>query len=327
LDADKTSELISRIQSGFPITDRPFKTMAENMGSTEGEIIRTLKSLIRDHTIREFGPVFDPVKLGYTSTLVAARIDPERVAELSASLLEINEITHNYYRDGKFNLWFTITARTSSIIESIIRRVVKFPGVTHVIDLPAIKIYKISTVFGAGSAPATLDNGHSNVIIPETEKNVIKSIQNGFPIVERPFNAFAEELGMEVSYIFELLNRWIDNGTIRRFGARVNHRQIGYTFNVLAAWDGQSIEKWGEEFAGMKEVSHCYERKSYPEWPYRLYTMIHAKNSNDMQETLKAMRSIAFGSNMVTLKTLYELKKVSMKYFLENDPWETPQKE
>lgn len=327
MDDEKTAELVSCIQSGFPITDRPFLTLAENLGSTEKEIMRTIKSLIHNHTIREFGPVFDPARLGYISTLVAAQIDRDRVAELSAFLLEINEITHNYYREGEFNLWFTITARSTSYIELIFRKVEKFPGVSRVIDLPTIKVFKISTVFDSNSAPSKSRSDHSIVILSESEKNVIKVLQNGLPIVERPFTAIAEESGMEESYILELISRWIDEGIIRRFGARVNHRQIGYTCNALVAWDGEPIDKWGEQFAQMREVSHCYERESYPEWPYRLYTMIHAKNWDEMQETLKAMQAIAYGSNMVVLKTLYELKKMSMKYFLENETWDTQQKE
>ncbi|MFA6471351.1 MAG: hypothetical protein WCU00_04835 [Candidatus Latescibacterota bacterium] len=327
LDSEKTKELVSRLQSGFPITERPFLALAENLGSTEKEIVCAVKSLIHNHTIRELGPVFDPKRLGYTSTLVALQIDPERVAELSVSFLEINEITHNYYRDGKLNLWFTITARSISSIESILRKVEKFQGVSRVIDLPTIKVFKINTAFGSDYTPSKLRKDDSIVMLSEKEKHVVKVLQNGLPVIERPFTAIAEESGMEESYIFELLNSWIDEGIIRRFGARVNHQRIGYTFNALAAWDGALIDKWGEQFAKMREVSHCYERKSYPEWPYRLYTMIHARNSDEMQKTLSAMQAIASTSNMIVLKTLYELKKKSMKYFLENETWNTHQKE
>lgn len=327
LSAQKTAELVSGIQYGFPISNRPFHILAEKLGCTQNEIMSKIKSLIHDHTIREFGPVFDPVRLGYSSTLVAARVEPERVAELSASLLEIHEITHNYYREGQFNVWFTITARYGSTIETIIRGIEKFPGVMRVLDLPALKVFKISTVFGSEASFMKIRSDTIIIPLSDNEKNVIRALQNGLPVVERPFTAVAEELGMEESYIFELINRWIENGTIRRFGARVNHRQIGYVFNILAAWDGEQIERWGEHFAEMREVSHCFLRKSYPEWPYKLYTMIHAKNLNEIQETIQAMKTISDGADMVALKTLYELKKVSMKYFVENETWNSPLKE
>jgi siroheme decarboxylase len=326
LTVKKTTELISRIQHDFPIADRPFLILAEKLGCTQNEIMSKIKLLIHDHTLREFGPVFDPVKLGYSSTLIAAKVEPERVAELSASLLDIHEITHNYYREGQFNVWFTITARSLSTIEIIVRGIEKFPGVMRVLDLPAFQIFKISTVFDSESSVKKTRSDTTIIPISENEKKVIRALQNGLPIVERPFIAVAEELGMAESNIFDLINRWIENGTIRRFGARVNHRLIGYNFNTLAVWDGENVELWGEKFAEIRMVSHCYMRKSYPEWPYKLYTMIHARDWKEMQDTIQAMKTIAEGADMATLKTLYELKKVSMKYFVENEPWNFPLK-
>ena len=313
------NELLSLIQHGFPIESRPFLSLAERTGRSEADIIAEVKSLIRDRTIREFGPVFDPGRLGYLTTLIAARIEADRAAELSAAMLPIVEITHNYYREGEFNLWFTIIARDRSLMDSTIRWVEKFPGVSKVLDLPVEKTFKISAVFGADTPPEPFTPADENPFLPDNEdRRIIRTLQNGLPIVERPFLALAEEMNMDEIRLIDRVNAWLCEGIIRRFGARVNHRRMGYTHNVLAAWQGDAVDEWGAKFAAVPQVSHCYARKSYPEWPYRLYTMIHTHTGEEMEEALDAIQRIAAGSRFVKMQTLYELKKTSMKYFLES---------
>ena len=109
----------------------------------------------------------------------------------------------------------------------------------------------------------------------------------------------------------------MSDGTIRRFGARLNHRNTGYTQNMLTVWRGKNINQWGEKFARLDYVSHCYGRQSYQAWPYDLYAMIHARSATDMRRQLRQMNEIAIGAQVLRLKSLYELKKTSMKYFME----------
>lgn len=319
LTLTRGNELLSLIQRGFPIESRPFHALAERMGCPEADIIAGVKSLVRERTIREFGPVFEPKRLGYLTTLIAVRIETDRAAELSAAMLPIPEITHNYYREGEFNLWFTITARDRSTMDSIIHWTEKFPGVSKTLDLPVEKKFKINTVFGADTHSKPLTPADETPFLPDDEdRRIMRALQNGFPIVEQPFLALAQELDMDETQLIDRVSAWLREGIIRRFGARVNHRRMGYTHNVLAAWQGNDVDKWGAKFAAFPQVSHCYLRKSYPEWPYRLYTMIHALTEEEMEEMLFKMKRIASGSHLVTMRTLYELKKTSMKYFLES---------
>jgi DNA-binding Lrp family transcriptional regulator len=92
---------------------------------------------------------------------------------------------------------------------------------------------------------------------------------------------------------------------------------MGYTVNALAAWEGENVHEWGSAFAELPSVSHCYLRRSCPEWPYRLYTMIHATSGGELDEILDGMSRIAPNARRIVMKTRYELKKTSMKYFLE----------
>ncbi len=316
----KHTDLITVIQSDFPITDRPFQTLGDQIGWTEREVIDSLRSLMDDCLVRTFGPVFVPGKLGYVSTLMALKVEHDRVAELAAVILDIPEITHNYLRDHKLNMWFTITSRTRENMEDIINRVEKFPGVKMILNLAVLKTYKINAVFGVerkNSFPAPNHNDHIQPLNDKDQK-IVKTLQSDFPIVDRPFRIIDDISGTSELHVIETINRWLYEGTIRRFGARLNHRKVGYKTNILAAWRGQHIDKWGEKFAELAEVSHCYKRQSCDDWPYELYTMIHTKTDMEMDNIFKAKRNIAPDAEFVTLKTLYELKKTSMKYFMEN---------
>ncbi|MFC1552975.1 Lrp/AsnC family transcriptional regulator, partial [Candidatus Latescibacterota bacterium] len=122
ISEQKKDELLSVIQSGFPIVSRPFKDIAETIELTEREVINAIIYLGDAGLIRTFGPVFEARKLGYVSTLIAAKVDPERISDIAAAMTDIHEITHNYLREGHFNLWFTITALNAGIRDAIMER-------------------------------------------------------------------------------------------------------------------------------------------------------------------------------------------------------------
>jgi len=315
----KSTDLLGIIQSDFPITKTPFLAVAKRLGWTEHEVITSLKSLTDSKIIRTFGPVFNQRELGYTSTLIAAEVSRERVAELAASMLTTREITHNYLREHELNLWFTITARSEKEVTDICKWVEKFPGVKRTLNLPVITVYKINAVFGIDNK-TILHNGILTTPpreLNESDQKIVRILQREFPIVERPFEMIADEVGIGESELIEKINRWLADGIIRRFGARLNHRHAGYIVNILAVWKGEYIDTWGKKFAGLAEITHCYRRKLHRDWPYELYTMIHAKTEKEMTDLLTNMKAMAPGAVPVFLKTMYEFKKTSMKFFLE----------
>ncbi len=149
------------------------------------------------------------------------------------------------------------------------------------------------------------------------EKALIKALQHEFPILENPFGLIADRIEQDTNTVLFTVRGWIKAGIIRRFGARLSHRKINYTVNMLTAWSGDNLDKLGETFALIDNISHCYRRESYPNWPYELYAMIHAKSEDEMSEIIDSMKKDAPDALMIRLKTLKELKKTVMKYFLE----------
>jgi len=311
--------LLTAVQTGFPIEPRPFRTIAERFDMTERAVIDAINGYRNEGIIRAFGPVFEPRKLGYTSTLVAARIDTERLPEVAVAMLSVHEITHNYVRDNDWNLWFTITVRNTERLENIIKWFGKFPGVRGYMNLPVVRVYKINAVWGLkdtfreraeseDSEPAAFDSA---------QIELVRALQQEFPILENPFRLISGKIKRKTDDVLETVRGWVTDGTIRRFGARLNHLKMGYKTNVLTAWGGANIDRWGEKFAKLDTISHCYRREPNQNWPYELYAMVHARSDSSLHRTIKTMRDIAPGAKMVRLKTLYELKKTVMKYFTE----------
>mgnify|MGYP000020466884 CR=1 FL=1 len=140
--------ILEAVQSGFPVCERPFLKIAESIGISEERLIERIKTLKENRIIRRFGAVFDSRKLGYLSTLVAVRI-PEagRIPAVAAEINRFIEVTHNYQRENRFNLWFTIIAESRKRIQEIISRVESIDGVAEVRDLPADEMYKIKVDF------------------------------------------------------------------------------------------------------------------------------------------------------------------------------------
>jgi len=319
------NDILKIVQTGFPVTERPFLALADRYGMSEQRIIESLKNLIAENIVRTFGPVFEPRKLGYRTTLAAAEVDQDRIAELATFMLNIREITHNYLRGHDINLWFTVTAFNDRIRDDIIRSIGKFPGVARIMNLPMVTVYKIRAVFGVDETSvhtAAQDNGiHEE--LSETERELIRTLQDSLPVVERPFKVVAEVLHADESNVIARIQRWVEDGTIRRIGARLNHRQAGYTANALTVWQGDSIDAWGGNFAELSFVSHCYRREPHEAWPYELYAMVHARSEGELKKNVALMKTLAPGAQVVLLPTQYELKKTSMKYFLEVTGWDS----
>jgi DNA-binding Lrp family transcriptional regulator len=144
-EADKA--ILNRIQSGFPITSRPFLTIAQELDLDEDEVIRRVKRLKECGIIRRIGANFVPGKLGFVSTLCAARVPEEKIEKFSGTVNRYPGVTHNYRRDHEFNIWFTFIAESMEQIEIYLKEIASETGVAEILNLPATKLYKIKAQF------------------------------------------------------------------------------------------------------------------------------------------------------------------------------------
>lgn len=149
--------------------------------------------------------------------------------------------------------------------------------------------------------------------------SIIRKIQEDLPLVPKPYEAIAQELGITENELVKRIQEFCRSGIIRRFGTTLNHRNVGFKANSMVVWNvpDERIKVASEIMILFPQVSHCYQRPKFSGWPYNIFTMVHAETK---QACEKVVKEIAEAVNIYEYDMLYstdELKKVSMKYFIE----------
>ncbi|MBW1820905.1 MAG: AsnC family transcriptional regulator [Deltaproteobacteria bacterium] len=144
---DINRAILNSIQSDFPLTPRPYRTVAEDLGLSEDDVLNRLKRLKKEGFIRRIGGNFVPEKLGFISTLCAARVPEDKIDLFAATVNRYPGVTHNYQRNNEFNIWFTFIAPSMDEIHENIDRIRLETGINDIINLPATKVFKIKAQF------------------------------------------------------------------------------------------------------------------------------------------------------------------------------------
>lgn len=156
-------------------------------------------------------------------------------------------------------------------------------------------------------------------MLTELEKKIVRELQQGLPLVERPYQAIAQRIGLSENELMTKINEMISNGIIRRFGAALRHQDLGYTANAMVVWDvpEDQAATVGQLLARLPEVTHCYQRPRQPGWPYTIFTVIHGQTREQCEQLAKKMAEKTGVINYKLLFSTAELKKSSMKYFID----------
>ena len=309
--------ILDRIQSDFPIVERPYAALGRELGLTEEACFARVRQLCEKGLVRRLGAFFDSGKLGYVSTLVAFAVPEARLDEVAARVNAESGVTHNYARDGRYNLWFTLVARSRAEVEASVEKLRRETGVEEILELPATKTYKLRVDFSSRveRARCPFPYEHAQAGCSAEDEMIVRRLQEN--ILDFGLEPFA---GMDLARIRELAS----NGTIRRFGVIVNHRQVGFVANALTAWQvpAERLDAVGAAFAASSAVSHCYRRELRPGWPYALYAMVHAKSAGELADRIRELSNAVEAKAGVAvtplvLPTRREYKKASMRYFAE----------
>lgn len=153
--------------------------------------------------------------------------------------------------------------------------------------------------------------------LTDIDKKLINILSRGIPIIPNPYQELAKEVGLTEEELLNKIKGYKREGLLRRFGATLRHVEAGFTANAMSVWvvAQNRVDEVGKLIASYKEVTHCYKRASYPEWPYNLYAMIHGKSKSDCE---KVAFEISKRIGIDEYKLLYstkEFKKTSMEYF------------
>jgi DNA-binding Lrp family transcriptional regulator len=158
-------------------------------------------------------------------------------------------------------------------------------------------------------------------MLTDLEKQVIALVQGDLPVSSHPYEEIASRIGTPEDLVLKTLKDLCDRGVIRRFGATIRHQRSGFKANAMVAWcvDEEIVEEVGEIFAAFTEVSHCYRRNPADNWPYNLYTMVHANDEVACRAIAQKMSEKTHVTDFTLLFSRKELKKTSMAYFAEEE--------
>lgn len=293
-------ELLDRFQRDFPLTNEPFRVIAEQMGWSETEVLATLRRLKEEGRISRVGAVFATRRLG-VSTLAALAVPAARLEAVARLVNEYPEVNHNYQREHDFNLWFVLTAATTARLQAVLAEIGEKSGLP-VLDLPLLEEFHVDLGFdlrGDGSrAPTSASRmaaagGSATVVLSALDRELLAALQPGLPLVSHPYHALAQMLGLSARTVLDRLRDWLRQGVIKRLGVIVRHRALGYRANAMVVWDipDTQVGAIGHALAAEAGVNLCYRRpRRLPRWPYNLFCMIHGRQREPVLERIEQLR-------------------------------------
>ena len=333
-DLDK--QLLNRIQSDFPLVARPYRELGEGLALTEDQVMDRIRALRSERIIRQVSAIFDTKSLGYKSSLVAMAIDPRRVSDAAQVINEHPGVTHNYERNHQYNLWFTIGVPPTSDLEAIVQRMHELAGAETTRVMYTLRLFKIGVNLDmTGERPAdatsTPEYGEEDRArargfeLGELDKGVIRELQEDLPVESRPFLGMAGRLGISEDELFAAAADIQRRGFLRRFAAILYHRKAGFKANGMGVWavPPDDVLEVGTKMATFSAVSHCYQRPTYPDWPYNVFSMVHGRSVEECEEVFRAISRTTGVTNYISLYSTREYKKTRLKFYTSDyEAWE-----
>ena len=327
--------LLNLMQGSFPLAPRPYEEVAGLAGVDEDEALQRVQRLIDERIIRQVTPIFDTRVLGYKSMLVAAKVDPEYPHRAARIINSHPGVSHNYLRNHDFNLWFTIATEPDSRLglDGTLEVLQRLTGAESVRQLPTLRLFKIrmdlemegDTEALASAGVAEEPKEPDPIELSELDLAVIRALQGDMPVVPEPYAPAADELGISQERLLEQLESMSERRALRRVAAILFHRRAGFSANGMGVWrvPEERMLELGPRMASFRGISHCYQRPTYPDWPYSLFTMAHGRSKEECDAILD---SIAADTGIEERRTLYsstEFKKIRLLYFTDDHKrWE-----
>ena len=325
-------KILNIIQTRFPLVEMPFAEIGDEVELPEEEVIERIGELKGKNVVRQISAIFDTRRLGYKTTLVAMRLPADEL-DAAAQIINVHPgVSHNYARNGHFNLWFTVAVPPYEDLAETVEDMASRTGAESYRLMPTIKFFKIGVNFdmvkeeGAarkyyspdGYDRADGQNWNKAMPITDFEIEVIRELQEDVELTPRPFSPMAERLGIPLQELFDIADSLQERSLMRRFSAVLHHRRAGFRSNAMAVWkvpSERAIEV-GNIMAQSRWVTHCYERPTFPDWPYTHFTMIHATSQETCEDVAAELSEATGISEYQLLYSTREYKKTRVRYFV-----------
>jgi DNA-binding Lrp family transcriptional regulator len=323
-------QLLNIAQREVPLTHEPFAELASELGISEDEVLTRLRRWRDDEkVVRQISAIFDTRKLGYRSMLVAQRIPADKINEAAEIVNAHPGVSHNYERDHEFNLWFTVATPPGMSLEAHIDALHELTGAEATRMLPTLKMFKIEVRLDMETGVSNADGPPPpKVDLPDLTPDdirAIRALQQDMPLVSRPFAVEASQVGMTEDELLGYGRKFIEDGRMRRCAAILAHRRAGFLANGMGVWkmEEDEAEKLGFRIAAFPQVTHCYQRPTYEDWPYRVFSMVHARTPEKVREVIEAISEETGLREYDILFSTKEFKKTRVPYFTgEYEAWE-----
>lgn len=327
---DVDAALIDGYQSGFPIEARPFRRVAADLGIKESAAVDRVRTLQEAGIVRRFGAVLNPPVIG-SSTLAAVRAPADRFDEIATVINDYRQVNHNYARDHEWNMWFVVTAGSREARDEILADIEDRTG-CDVLNLPMLTDYYIdlefpvvnSDRFARESLARRTDSSATRISEEATgglsalEAELLLEIQDGFPLSATPYRDIAANVGYAVEDVLAAVERLLESGCLKRIGCVINHVVTGFDANCMVVWDvpDDELDERGVDVGTLPYVTLCYHRPRRPdqEWPYNLFTMIHGREGDAVDEKIDELAAEYLPFDHERLYSEATLKQTGARY-------------
>ena len=332
---DRDKQLLDLMQSKFPIAARPYARVGELAGMGEAEVLERVRRLLAERIIRQVTPIYDTRAFGYGSMLVAAKVDPEYPHRAAEVINAHPGVSHNYLRNHEFNLWFTIAVEEDSRLglDGTLAVLQSLTGAESIRQLPTLRLFKIRMDLEMQGDTSSL--ARAGVVEEPVELTrqpyddfdvaVVRATQGDLPVCEEPYVPAARELGVPVARLLEHMAEMKERGLLRRVAAILFHRRAGFSANGMGVWQvpAERVLELGPRMASFRGISHCYERPTYEDWPYSVFTMAHGRSKSECDAILDSIARETGIEERATLYSSTEYKKIRLLYFTDDfKQWE-----
>ncbi len=329
-------KLLNLMQGSFPLHPRPYAHVAKLAEVSEDEVMRRVSRLLDQRIIRQVTPIFDTRVLGYSSMLVAAKVDPENPWRAGKIINSHPGVSHNYLRNHDFNMWFTIATEPDSELglQGTLALLAELTGAESVRQLPTLKLFKIRmdlemekgtrdlAAMGVAQDPMEPDP----IEVTDLDVAVIKALQGDMPVTSEPYAPAAEAVGITQRELLDHLESMKERKALRRVAAILFHRRAGFSANGMGVWNipEEQVMEIAPLMASYRGISHCYQRPTYEDWPYSVFTMAHGRSKEECDAILDAIAQETGIEDRSTLYSSTEFKKIRLLYYTdEHKRWET----
>lgn len=324
-------DLVNSLQSEVPLTSTPFAVIGQMIDMSEKEVLKRIDRLKKEGVIRQISGVFDPHAFGYRSSLVAARVDPDRLERAAAIISAHPGVYQNYRRNHDFNLWFTIAVPPNSRLG--LERTVDILGSESECDrvrvLPAIRSFKTAPSDPGGDSQEDSHEGEQlaggSSAPPQREIEFVRLLQKDLPLHPRPFDVLARTADVSAEDLLDAARGFASRQQLRRFAAIVNLRRSSFSASAMGVWKvpADQAESVGARMAAHKAVSQCYLRPTYEDWPFNIFTIVHGRSVDECESVLSELSAETGIDDMQALFPMKEYKRSRIAFFSpENEAWE-----